>query len=141
MITVRELDHIVLNVGDVDAALRFYGDVLGLPSERVDDFRRGEFPFPSVRVTSDTIIDLFPAARDGGDGGSLPATNLNHVCLVVDQTVAELRRHLDDRGIAIERGPVQVSGARGIGTSFYVRDPDRTQIELRTYDASETSEI
>lgn len=137
MLNVRELDHIVLNVRDVDAALGFYGDVLQLPVERLDDFRRGEFPFPSVRVTADTIIDLFPLPRDDADRGAPRVTNLNHVCLVVAQTIAELRRYLDDRGIAIERGPVQVSGARGIGTSFYVRDPDDTQIELRTYDASE----
>lgn len=135
MLKVRELDHIVLNVGDVDAALRFYGEVLQLPSERLAEFRRGEVSFPSVRVTPDTIIDLFPAVRDGGSASS---PNLNHVCLVVDQTVAELRRHLDDHGIAIERGPVQVSGARGVGTSFYVRDPDHTQVELRTYDANDT---
>ena len=35
-IKITELDHIVLNVGDIHRALKFYTDVLGLHGERVD---------------------------------------------------------------------------------------------------------
>ncbi len=133
MIRVRELDHIVLNVADVDRALRFYADGLGLVPERLDAFRRGEVPFPSVRVTADTIIDLFPPAMANGDLANSGRTNMNHLCLVVEERMPAVQQHLAQIGIAVERGPTEVFGARGIGTSVYVRDPDETLVELRSY--------
>ena len=39
------LDHLVVNVKDVDTALKFYGDVLGLQVLRLDQFRRGKVGF------------------------------------------------------------------------------------------------
>jgi catechol 2,3-dioxygenase-like lactoylglutathione lyase family enzyme len=131
MLHVRGLDHVVLNVIDVDRSLRFYADGLGLATERLDAFRSGEAPFPSVRVNEETIIDLFPPELHGPVAPS--SANLNHLCLVVAETIDELRGHLDAIGAAIEEGPVRVFGARGIGTSFYVRDPDGNGVELRTY--------
>jgi catechol 2,3-dioxygenase-like lactoylglutathione lyase family enzyme len=132
MIRVRALDHIVLNVADVDRALRFYADELGLAPERLEEYRRGECPFPSVRVTADTIIDLFPPAmRDGAPGGE--RANLDHFCLVVEEPLDAVQEHLRAIGVAVENGPVRVFGARGTGTSVYVRDPDGTLVELRSY--------
>ena len=63
-IKIKQLDHIVLNVGDIDRALNFYTEVLGLRGERVDEFRAGKVGFPSVRINAETIIDLFPS-KDG----------------------------------------------------------------------------
>jgi catechol 2,3-dioxygenase-like lactoylglutathione lyase family enzyme len=131
MMHVRGLDHIVLNVLDVERSLRFYAEGLGLTTERLAEFRNGEAPFPSVRVSEETIIDLFPPALHGAS--EQPGANLNHLCLVVAETIDELRAHLDAIGAAIEQGPVRVFGARGIGTSFYVRDPDGNGVELRSY--------
>src|SRR2546426_5652520 len=45
---INGMDHIVLNVPDINSALSFYMDVLGLEPERLDQFLRGEVPFPSV---------------------------------------------------------------------------------------------
>ena len=60
-IKVTELDHIVLNVSNIERSLKFYIDVLGLQAERLDEFKTGKVGFPSVRINGDTIIDLFPA--------------------------------------------------------------------------------
>ena len=49
-IKVTELDHIVLNVGDIQRSLKFYTDVLGLQAERLDEFKAGKVGFPSVRI-------------------------------------------------------------------------------------------
>lgn len=134
MLNVRELDHVVLNVADVDRSIEFYGDKLGLPVERLDAYRRGEVPFPSIRITADTIIDLFPPSMHGNSDGSSP--NMNHICLVTTNTIDEIRSHLDAIGAPIDRGPVEVFGARGDGVSYYTRDPDGNGIELRTYPGS-----
>ena len=66
MFTITEMDHIVLTVQDMDKVMGFYTDVLGLKPERLDAFRQGKVPFPSVRINADTIIDLFPV--DAGSG-------------------------------------------------------------------------
>lgn len=133
MIRVRALDHIVLNVADVDRALRFYADGLGLEPERLAEYRRGECPFPSVRVSADTIVDLFPPAlqKDAAESGG--RANLDHFCLVVEEPLDAVQAHLAALGVAVETGPVRVFGARGYGTSVYVRDPDGTLVELRSY--------
>jgi catechol 2,3-dioxygenase-like lactoylglutathione lyase family enzyme len=126
------LDHIVLNVQDVERSLDFYHRVLGLPAERVDAWRKGEVGFPSVRVNESTIIDLFAMPED--DGAARGGLNLTHFCLVTERADLETAaQELEHVGVTIERGPAVRSGARGDGFSVYFRDPDANLIELRTY--------
>jgi catechol 2,3-dioxygenase-like lactoylglutathione lyase family enzyme len=120
---VMGLDHLVLRVADVERALTYYRGVLGLPGERIDEWRRGEVPFPSVRVDAGTIIDLLPAPRTG--------ENLDHLCLVL--TEADWEQAVRAPGVEVLRGPSQLFGARGTGTSVYTRDPDGNTVELRHY--------
>ena len=63
LVQVVGLDHVVLRCADVEKSLTLYCDTLGLEPERVDEWRRGDVPFPSVRITPTTIIDLFAATR------------------------------------------------------------------------------
>src|SRR5581483_107078 len=106
MLRIAKLDHIVLNVRDIDRSLQFYTGVLGLAPERVDAYRAGTVPFPSVRVNESTVIDLFPldpAAPSASDG---LAENLNHFCLVWEQAEVEsVIAELKDHGIEIDRPP------------------------------------
>jgi catechol 2,3-dioxygenase-like lactoylglutathione lyase family enzyme len=130
MARISALDHIVLNVADVERSLAFYAGVLGLPAERVDAWRRGELRFPSVRVSESTIIDLVHAPSDSTDR----RLNLAHFCLVTDDDDLDaVARKLGDAGVQIEVGPAVRSGARGNALSIYFRDPDENLIELRTY--------
>ena len=130
-VAVCALDHIVLNVADVERSLHFYENVLGLAAERVDAWRRHEVGFPSVRVNASTIIDLVTAAEGGGLGAQ---PNLAHFCLVTDSPdLNEATAALQTAGVAIETGPAVRSGARGNALSIYFRDPDHNLIELRTY--------
>ena len=121
---VRELDHIVLNVADVERSLAWYTNLLGLEPERVDDWRAGRAPFPSVRIGPGTIIDLFGVEPSG--------ENMNHFCLVVESGDVDAIA-ADDRFVVVD-GPARRWGARGDGTSVYVRDPDGNTVELRSYD-------
>jgi catechol 2,3-dioxygenase-like lactoylglutathione lyase family enzyme len=125
MVRAVGLDHIVLNCADVDRSLAWYSDELGLKPVRVDEWRRGETFFPSVRINEHTIIDLFPAERSG--------TNMDHVCLVVEPTdLAALAA--SGRFDVMGDGPVAgLFGAQGLATSLYVRDPDGNTVELRCY--------
>jgi catechol 2,3-dioxygenase-like lactoylglutathione lyase family enzyme len=117
------LDHVVLLCRDVDASLRYYGDVLGLATRDVERWRDGKAPFPSVRVDDHTIIDLFQGEPDG--------RNTDHICLVIEPTdLHELAARPD---LNVVEGPVVRGGATGIGWSIYVLDPDGYLIELKQY--------
>jgi len=120
-VRVTGFDHIVLRCADVEVALAFYCDELGLQPERVDEWRRGEVLFPSVRIDPTTVIDLFAAPRDG--------QNLDHFCLVIEPT---------DLDALAERFPGSLKadglyGAQGFASSVYLQDPDGNTIELRSY--------
>ena len=131
VLTIIELDHIVLNVSDVDRSLQFYTGVLKLQPERLADYRAGKAGFPSVRINAGTIIDLFPIERDApaAAAGEKTAGNLNHFCLVIGrEEFAELPDYLAHNGIDIREGPVKRWGARGQATSVYFLDPDGNEI-------------
>ena len=120
-VKVTGFDHIVLRCADVETSLAFYRDELGLRAERVDEWRRGEVLFPSVRVDATTVIDLLAAPRGG--------TNLDHFCLVVEPT------DLDELAARFP-GAVRADGlfgAQGFASSVYLQDPDGNIIELRSY--------
>lgn len=117
------LDHVVLEVQDVDRALRFYRDLLGLSPVRLEEYRRGQAPFVSLRV-GPLLIDLFPVPT--------PHACPHHLCLELDAPMADVLDALRRFGLAPET-PRQRFGARGLGWSIYVEDPDHHRIELRTY--------
>src|ERR1700730_256011 len=81
---IAQLDHIVLNVRYVDRSLDFYHGVLGLPVERLDEYRAGKIGFPSVRVSGQTIIDLSQRQKDGA-AADVVEHKQNHFCLVWEQ--------------------------------------------------------
>jgi catechol 2,3-dioxygenase-like lactoylglutathione lyase family enzyme len=118
---VTGFDHVVVNCADIERSLAWYCDVLGLEPVRVDEWRRGEVLFPSVRVNAETIIDLFPAARTG--------ENVNHFCLVVEPVDLDA---LAGRFPGAQRAD-GLFGAQGFASSLYVQDPDGNTIELRYY--------
>ena len=44
------MDHIVLNVEDDEKMITFYSKLLMLAPERLEEYRKGDVPFPSVRL-------------------------------------------------------------------------------------------
>jgi catechol 2,3-dioxygenase-like lactoylglutathione lyase family enzyme len=129
------MDHIVLNVEDDEKMITFYSRILLFPSERLDEYRAGKVPFPSLRLNADTIIDLFPkklwekSARFGPG-----RENLNHFCFALGKEAwQELLVRLAANSVSIEEGPVPRWGAHGTGTSVYFRDPEGNLIEARYY--------
>lgn len=120
--TPHELDHVVLRCADPATMERFYVDVLGLAVER----RLEAIGLVQLRCGR-SLIDLVPGAP-GADG----VRNMDHFCVGIEASdVAEVRRHLEAHGVEIAGGPVRVYGARGTGTSLYVRDPERNVVELK----------
>ncbi|GGP33306.1 MULTISPECIES: VOC family protein [Streptomyces] len=123
MLRVKDFDHLVLNVQDVERALDFYTGPLGLEPVRVEEWRAGKVPFPSVRVSPTMIIDLFDRPRG--------ESNVDHICLVVDPL--DWQQVIDEGTLTVLEGPVPRFGARGSATSVYVQDPEGNTVELRWY--------
>ena len=132
LVKITELDHIGLRVKDVQASLRFYSDLLGLKNERVDEWRKGEIGFPSVRLNSDTLIDFFLSEEIVEDTNK--EVNQDHFCLVIEPTDMEnLKTKLEGLGVRIHSGPGKRWGAHGDAISLYIYDPDQNVVELRYY--------
>jgi catechol 2,3-dioxygenase-like lactoylglutathione lyase family enzyme len=125
VVPIRGIDHVVLNVADVEASVRWYAEHFGLRPERLDEWRRGEVPFASVRISDHQLIDLFAQPRTG--------TNVDHVSLVVDPSV-DLHALAASGELDVIHEPFVIWGARGHGLGMYVRDPDGNTIELKHYD-------
>jgi glyoxylase I family protein len=122
-VKVKGVDHYVLTVPDVEAVIAWYRDELGLTPERLEDWRRGEVLFASLRVTDTTLIDVIQGERSG--------TNVDHVALVVDGV--DLDELAASGHFEVDMGPADLWGAQGTGRGLYIRDPAGNRVELRTY--------
>lgn len=126
-IRVTNVDHLVLRCHDVERTLAWYVDELGLEPVRLDEWRRGEVFFPSVRVDASTIVDLIGRGPDEPEAKGA----LDHFCLVIDPI--DLAALAATGRFDVVDGPDTRYGARGDGMSLYVLDPDGTVVELRHY--------
>ena len=120
---VRGVDHYVLTVPDVEDVIAWYRDELRLVPERLDEWRRGEVLFASLRITDTTLIDVFQGDRSG--------TNVDHVALVVDDV--DLDELAASGRFEVDMGPADLWGAQGTGRGLYIKDPAGNRVELRTY--------
>jgi glyoxylase I family protein len=126
-IQIRNIDHLVLRVRDIDAMRKFYCDVLG--AEHIG--YRPKFAMSHLRV-GDCMLDLVEAGKRGvpapSEGGAL---NLDHFCFRVEPfdqeaIVAHLKRH------NVPLGPIRERyGAEGNGVSIYLTDPEGNTVELK----------
>jgi len=136
------LDHVVLWTDDPIASAEFYQRVLGLPAVRLEEFRAGQAPFPSIRVSPHSIIDLMARAAapvvDAIAGADASAGHrVNHVCLAMPAAdYRALRERLAANGVATSSPMEQSFGAQGLAPqAVYFRDPDGNVIEARYYAA------
>lgn len=130
MLKLREIDHVVLRVRDIDAMRRFYCEVLGAQHVAY----RVQFGMSHLRVGS-SMLDLVevdgPLGKKGGAAPGAEGRNMDHVCFRVEPfeqeaIVAHLRKH------GVEVGEIrQRFGAEGNGISIYLSDPEGNTVELK----------
>jgi glyoxylase I family protein len=121
-VKVVELDHIVLRCRDLPRTLAFYFNVLNLREER----RIDRIGLIQLRAGS-SLLDLVP--QEVADRGG---RNMDHFCLgIQDQDMKRLADRLRAIDVEVIGEPAQRYGARGMGWSLYIRDPEGNTIELK----------
>ena len=120
---VAELDHVVLRCRVLERTLDFYTRVLGLSEER----RIAQIGLIQLRAGR-SMIDLVPATHPRAEDGA----NVDHICLGVETgDLAAVGAELRNSGVEVLGEPAQRYGARGVGLSIYVRDPEGNVVELK----------
>ena len=130
MIVLREIDHLVLRVRDLDAMLAFYVGVLGCTMERRQD-GIGLVQLRAGRSLLDLVPVDGPLGRAGGAAPGREGRNLDHFCFRVepfDETA--IRDRLREAGVAAG-DTVMRYGAEGEGPSIYIDDPEGNTVELK----------
>jgi catechol 2,3-dioxygenase-like lactoylglutathione lyase family enzyme len=135
-------DHVVFWSDDPLRSVDFYQRVVGLTPVRLDEFRAGTVPFPSVRISPSALIDVMARvaapmvdAMAGAGGDASAGHRVNHVCLAMSaDDFAALRGRLAANDVAISTTMQQSFGAQGLAPeAFYFRDPDGNVVEARYY--------
>ncbi len=155
---VMHVDHVALTVPDLDAAIRFYGDVLGaVELYRLGPFDARELPtmpngtcwtFAHVNVADarlqivmmalgkNLMLELFRYERPT-DAVSTPRRNCDagasHIALKVENLDIALE-FLRERGVKLMDGPIVIDAGPCAGLRVnYFLDPFGNQLELVEY--------
>ncbi len=132
-VDVVDLDHVAIRVTDLERALAFYRDLLGLPVRDRDRYDAGEVPYVAV-VAGGRHVHLVPTDGEVDVGGE-------HLCLLVRSSTVDTREELEGlleelrtAGVTVEDGePRKRYGAYGRAWAAYVRDPDGRRVELKLH--------
>jgi catechol 2,3-dioxygenase-like lactoylglutathione lyase family enzyme len=131
-VSVEALDHLVINVKDVEIAAAWYERVLGMK-------RVVSEPRPGRKVTSMHFgrqkINLRPhwATQAQWFTGNAIAPGSDDLCFLTKSTPQQVADHFRSCGVAIEAEPSERLGAMGVIVSVYCRDPDGNLIEVSSY--------
>jgi len=126
------VDHLVLNVQDVEASAGWYTRALGM--NREEKATSGGASRTSLRFGSQKI-NLRPvhASQEEWFTARMPRAGGDDMCFLVDLAPEAVVAHLLALGIEVELGPVTKHGAEGPIISVYCRDPDGNLVELASY--------
>lgn len=130
---VIDMDHVALRVSDIEKALEFYSDTLGMEVRDRDRYENGEVPFVAV-VAGGRHVHLVPTEEEIEVGGE-------HVCFLLrssekdtQEEIEALIEKIEEAGYEVEEGePYDRYGAYGYDPAVYVRDPDGRRVELKLH--------
>ena len=129
---VTGLDHVVVTVSDLDAAVDFYARLPGVEHVTYGGSDTTDAPRHALRV-GDQKINLHEAGDEVEPRAPAAEPGDSDLCLLTDTAAENLAAEVADAGIDSELGPVERTGARGTLTAVYIRDPDGSLIEVATY--------
>jgi methylmalonyl-CoA/ethylmalonyl-CoA epimerase len=117
MTPIKHLNHVALVVDDMNTALEFWRDILGLEVDRVEDVPEQESRVAFLPVGQSEIEIVKPTTDDSGLARYLNkrGPGIHHVCFTVDDIAATLQR-LKSRGVRlINETPQLIGGVKKVG--------------------------
>ena len=120
--TLERLDHLVLTVGSIDAAVDFYTEVLGMDLVLLEGRKNLTFGVQTIKLHQ-RGHELSPHAAHATPGSA-------DLCFVTPTPLEEVVEYLSALKIHVELGPVPRASGVGKLRSVYIRDPDRNLIEI-----------
>lgn len=123
---ITGIGHVAYRVQDMERSLAFYCGIVGLEELARLNRDDGSLWLIYLRVSDDTILELFPGGDEPGPAASPRARGYAHVSFSVDDLVGTLAA-MRARGLTTEGEPKR--GADG-NLGFWIEDPDGIRIEL-----------
>ncbi len=130
-----EFLHAMIRVGDIDAALKFFCDGLGLKEVRRNDYPEGKYTLVFLASQEDvarsgwngegklpTGLPMVELTHNWGESEYSGGRNFGHLAYRVDDIYAACER-FREIGVTISRPPRD-------GRMAFVRSPDGISIEL-----------
>ena len=119
------IDHVAMSVRDVEAAAKWYIDVLGF-EHRYKDVWNGVPTFIGKGITA---IALFPVRSKGSPPSERGGIRMLHLAFRANRkSFLAAQEELKQRGIQFEFQDHEISH------SIYFSDPDGHKLEITTYD-------
>jgi predicted enzyme related to lactoylglutathione lyase len=124
---VSGISELVLEVSDLEAARRFYRDVLGFEETLYGEGTEGRYWY-LVGDTARLGLWTEQVGLAGGRGGA----HVHYAFNLADDQIDRLRERIESAGGEVE-GPIQL----GPGRAIYVTDPDGNVVEFWSQDMAE----
>ncbi len=124
-----KIDHVVITVKDLNKTIDFYTNILGMKLEKFSSSLKNNqiryavsFGSQKINIHEEKKI-LKPNAFNSSSGSM-------DICFISQNKINDWMHHLEKKGINVEIGPEQKTGALGPILSIYIRDPDFNLIEI-----------
>jgi catechol 2,3-dioxygenase-like lactoylglutathione lyase family enzyme len=124
---VSGISELVLEVSDLEAARRFYRDVLGFEETLYGEGAEGRYWY-LVGETARLGLWTEQVGLAGGRGGA----HVHYAFNVPDEEIDAIKERIEGRDAEVE-GPIQL----GPGRAIYVTDPDGNVVEFWSQDMAE----
>ncbi|GAA4166588.1 VOC family protein [Chryseobacterium ginsenosidimutans] len=123
---IKNIDHIVLTVADIDKTIDFYTNILGFKVVAFGDDRKA-LTFGGQK------INLHQKGREFEPKAEYPTSGSADLCFIAETDIHDILEELKLKNIEIIEGIVERTGALGKIKSVYFRDPDLNLIEVSNY--------
>lgn len=113
---IKHLSHVAVAVKDIDAALTFWHDALGLELDRIEEVPQQKSIVAFLPVGDSSIELVEPTSTDTGVARFLQkhGPGMHHICIEVEDLPGILERLISKGVRLIDETPVYLSNGRSI---------------------------
>lgn len=123
---IKNIDHLVLTVADIEKTVDFYTSILGFEVLVFGENRK-------ALTFGNQKINLHQKGKEFEPKAEYPTCGSADLCFISETDIHEVLQELKEKNIEIIEGIVERTGALGKIQSVYFRDPDLNLIEISKY--------